>query len=382
MAAFRRRPARRLRHADRRARRQPLRRPAAARCARARARLGARVIVLDDPMSAVDTQTERPSRRAPPPRARRPHGADRDAAPLDRRGRRPRRRARRRRDRRVGHAGELLARGGLFWSLFGEEVGASGLGRTHRACRARQDLRRRSRCRARRRRHLRRRRAGRGAADRRRTRSTTASSARDHARPRPRRRDLPRHQRRRLGILQTTLDPRARRVGQDVVLGLRQRPLRPPDDAVAPLLLQQKAGWIISRLTSRRRRALRRALTGPDDARRQHAHALPPRSSRLFIARLAARLVALVILPPTLSCSALVPGALACGVPARRETIAAMTAQIAESVSGMAVDPGVQPRAARSSTSSTSSNDANRGTNTHAQRSDLALLPRRSSSSA
>ena len=58
---------------------------------------GARVVVLDDPMSAVDTRDRAPPRREPPPRARRPHGADRDAAALDGRGRRPRGRDRRRR---------------------------------------------------------------------------------------------------------------------------------------------------------------------------------------------------------------------------------------------------------------------------------------------
>ena len=71
---------------------------------------GARVIVLDDPMSAVDTQTERHLVDEPPPRARRPHRADRDAAPVDRRSRRPRRRDRRRRRRRVGHARRSYSR--------------------------------------------------------------------------------------------------------------------------------------------------------------------------------------------------------------------------------------------------------------------------------
>ena len=47
----------------------------------------ARVIVLDDPMSAVDTQTERHLVDEPTPRARGPHRADRDAAPVDGRGR-------------------------------------------------------------------------------------------------------------------------------------------------------------------------------------------------------------------------------------------------------------------------------------------------------
>ena len=84
---------------------------------------GARVVVLDDPMSAVDTQTERHLVDEPPPRARGPHRADRDPAALDRRGRRPRGRARRRRDRRgTARRAELLAAGGAFSALFGEEI--------------------------------------------------------------------------------------------------------------------------------------------------------------------------------------------------------------------------------------------------------------------
>ena len=60
----------------------------------------ARVIVLDDPMSAVDTETERLLVVDPPPRRRGAHGADRGPASLDHSGRRPGRRARRRPHRR------------------------------------------------------------------------------------------------------------------------------------------------------------------------------------------------------------------------------------------------------------------------------------------
>ena len=71
----------------------------------------ARVVVLDDPLSAVDTLTERRLVEAAPPRARRPHGARRDAASFDGRARRPRRRPRRRPDRRVRHAARPPPRG-------------------------------------------------------------------------------------------------------------------------------------------------------------------------------------------------------------------------------------------------------------------------------
>ena len=71
---------------------------------------GARVVVLDDPLSAVDTFTERRLVEAPPPRARRPHRPRRDAASLDGRARRPRRRPHGRPDRRVGQAGRPAPR--------------------------------------------------------------------------------------------------------------------------------------------------------------------------------------------------------------------------------------------------------------------------------
>ena len=84
---------------------------------------GARVLVLDDPMSAVDTRDRAAARRAPAPRGRRPHRAGRDAAALDGPGRRPRRRARRRRRRRGGHAGRAArARRRTSRALFGDEA--------------------------------------------------------------------------------------------------------------------------------------------------------------------------------------------------------------------------------------------------------------------
>ena len=53
---------------------------------------GARVIVLDDPMSAVDTRDGAPPRREPPAGPRGPHGPDRRPAAVDDPRRRPRRR--------------------------------------------------------------------------------------------------------------------------------------------------------------------------------------------------------------------------------------------------------------------------------------------------
>ena len=70
----------------------------------------ARVLVLDDPLSAVDTETEEQHRARAAAGARRPHRAAREPAPLDRLAGRPRRRARGRRDRR-GRAAEPPADG-------------------------------------------------------------------------------------------------------------------------------------------------------------------------------------------------------------------------------------------------------------------------------
>ena len=91
----RRRAARRLRHADRRARRQPLRRPAPARRAGARAAVPRARARARRPAVGGRHGDGARARRPPAPGRRRPHRADRDAAPVDRAGRRPRGRARR-----------------------------------------------------------------------------------------------------------------------------------------------------------------------------------------------------------------------------------------------------------------------------------------------
>ena len=86
---------------------------------------GARVVVLDDPLSAVDTLTERRLVKRLRPALEGKTVLDRDAAALDRRARRPCGRARRRADRRVGHARRPLAGGRRVRELFGDEVVAA-----------------------------------------------------------------------------------------------------------------------------------------------------------------------------------------------------------------------------------------------------------------
>ena len=84
---------------------------------------GARVIVLDDPMSAVDTETERHLVANLRPAVAGPHRAHRRAAALDGRGRRPRRRARATAaSSRTARPADLIRQGGAFTELFGDEA--------------------------------------------------------------------------------------------------------------------------------------------------------------------------------------------------------------------------------------------------------------------
>ncbi len=84
---------------------------------------GARVIVLDDPMSAVDTETERHLVATPAARRRRPHRAHRGPAPLDDPRRRPRGRAPTTvASSRTALPQDLIRLGGAFTDLFGDEA--------------------------------------------------------------------------------------------------------------------------------------------------------------------------------------------------------------------------------------------------------------------
>ena len=279
-----RRPARRLRHADRRARRQPLGRPAPARRARARADL------------------ERARARARRPalgRRHRDRGADRarslragrsPAAPCCSRASasRPSRLA----DRAVvlddgaivedGRRAACCTAGGTFERLFGDEAVRVALTTPRRASPACRSTSRGQRLRmpaARARRGVHRggagrRLAGRARRDRQRHRARTTSAAR------ARRRDLRRRQPRRPGCVGAflILRPRAPRPADRAAAA--RAPLRPPHDALAALLLAAARGLDHLAHHERRRRALRRALRGALDARRQRAHAHRARSSR------------------------------------------------------------------------------------------------------
>jgi ABC-type multidrug transport system fused ATPase/permease subunit len=137
-------------------------------------------------------------------------------------------------------------------------------------------------------------------------------------------------------VLQTTLIRGLAQIGQGIVLGLR----RDLFDHLTSLSLryfsQQKAGWIIARLTS--------DVDALSDVLSQGLATLVANSLMLvaavvglFVLDWRLGLVALVILPPTLVLTRWFQVRSHAAFLKVRETIAGMTAQIAESVAGMAV---------------------------------------------
>ena len=267
-----RRPAGRLRHAHRRARRQPLGRPAPARRARARADLERARARARRPALGGRHRDRGAHRARAAPGARRPHGAAREPAPLDRRAGRPRGRARGRRDRR-GRAAEAPADAPAARSS--ASSGTRSVSRKRRVGLTRLSV---------------------YVGDQRARIALLALAAaftsavqvggwllvgdaidngiraQDTGAARPRRRDLRRRQR---GGLARRLvpDPRPRAARPADRAAAARAPLRPPHDALAALLLGAARGLDHLAHHERRRRALRRALGGALDARRQRADA-------------------------------------------------------------------------------------------------------------
>jgi ABC-type multidrug transport system fused ATPase/permease subunit len=125
-------------------------------------------------------------------------------------------------------------------------------------------------------------------------------------------------------------------VGQTIVLGLRQDLF----DHLTALSLryfsQQRAGWIIARLTSDVD-AMSDALSQSLPTLVSNVVLLPTTVIALFIVDWRLGLVALVILPPTMVLMRWFQRTSAVAQLEVRNRIAAVTAQVAESVSGMAV---------------------------------------------
>jgi ATP-binding cassette subfamily B protein len=137
-------------------------------------------------------------------------------------------------------------------------------------------------------------------------------------------------------ILQTTLIRGLAQVGQTIVLGLRQDLFDHLTSLSLRYFSQQKAGWIIARLTS--------DIDALSDVLSQGLSTLVANSLMLiaaviglFVLDWRLGLVALVILPPTLVLTRWFQVRSHAAFLRVRETIAVMTAQIAESVSGMAI---------------------------------------------
>jgi len=166
-------------------------------------------------------------------------------------------------------------------------------------------------------------------------------------------------------ILQTTLVRGLAGVGQGVVLGLREDLFDHLTQLSLRYFSQQKAGWIIARLTS--------DVDALSDVLSQGLTTLVVNTLTicaavigLFVLDWRLGLVTFVILPPTLILSRWFQKHSHAAFLRVRETISGMTAQIAESVSGMAVIQAFNREQAFLDEFD-KSNWANRGTNTYAQ---------------
>jgi ABC-type multidrug transport system fused ATPase/permease subunit len=175
-------------------------------------------------------------------------------------------------------------------------------------------------------------------------------------------------------VLQTTLVRGLAQVGQNVVLGLREDLFEHLTGLSLRYFSQQKAGWIIARLTS--------DVDALSDVLSQGLTTLIVNTLTLLAAvvglfvlvdwRLG--LVALVILPPTLVLTRWFQVKSHAAFLRVRETISSMTAQIAESVSGMAIIQAFNRERAFLDEFD-KANWANRQTNTHAQYLNSLFFP-------
>jgi ABC-type multidrug transport system fused ATPase/permease subunit len=174
-------------------------------------------------------------------------------------------------------------------------------------------------------------------------------------------------------ILQTTLVRGLARVGQDVVLGLRRDLFEHLTTLSLRYFSEQKAGWIIARLTSDVD-ALSDVLSQGLTTLVVNTLTLLAAIVGLFVLDWRLGLVALVILPPTLVLTRWFQVKSHAAFLQVRETIAAMTAQIAESVSGMAVIQAFN-RERVFLAEFDRANAANRETNTYAQYLNSLFFP-------
>jgi ABC-type multidrug transport system fused ATPase/permease subunit len=166
-------------------------------------------------------------------------------------------------------------------------------------------------------------------------------------------------------ILQTTLIRGLAQIGQGVVLGLRQDLFDHLTSLSLRYFSEQRAGWIIARLTSDID-ALSDVLSQGLSTLVANTLMLVAAICGLFVLDWRLGLVALVILPPTLVLTRWFQVRSHAAFLRVRETISAMTAQIAESVSGMAIIQAFNREAAFKGEFDRD-NMANLETNRHAQ---------------
>ncbi len=174
-------------------------------------------------------------------------------------------------------------------------------------------------------------------------------------------------------VLQTTLVRGLARVGQDVVLGLREDLFDHLTQLSLRYFSQQKAGWIIARLTSDVD-ALSDVLSQGLTTLVVNTLTLLAAVVGLFVLDWRLGLVALVILPPTLVLTRWFQVRSHAAFLRVRETISAMTAQIAESVAGMAVIQAFNRERAFLAEFD-DANEANLRTNTYAQTLNSVFFP-------
>ncbi len=174
-------------------------------------------------------------------------------------------------------------------------------------------------------------------------------------------------------VLQTTLVRGLASVGQGIVLGLREDLFDHLTQLSLRYFSQQKAGWIIARLTSDVD-ALSDVLSQGLTTLVVNTLTLCAAIIGLFVLDWRLGLVALVILPPTLVLTRWFQVRSHAAFLQVRETISAMTAQIAESVAGMAVIQAFNRERAFLAEFETA-NAANLRTNTYAQTLNSVFFP-------
>jgi ABC-type multidrug transport system fused ATPase/permease subunit len=174
-------------------------------------------------------------------------------------------------------------------------------------------------------------------------------------------------------VLQTTLVRGLARVGQNIVLGLRQDLFDHLTTLSLRYFSEQKAGWIISRLTSDAD-ALSDVLSQGLTTLVVNTLTIVAAVIGLFVLDWRLGLVALVILPPTLVLGRWFQVKSHAAFLQVRETIAIMTAQVAESVAGMAIVQAYNRERAFLDEFD-KANWANRRTNTYAQFLNCLFFP-------